>query len=456
MQTAATPATTRKTSNPHIKTELPGPNARAMLERDKPVSSPSYPRDYPFVMSHGRGTEVWDVDGNRFLDFMSGIAVCSTGHAHPKVVEAVKAAADKFLHISSDYWHENMTALTERLAKHTPLGEPVMSFLCQSGTESVEGAIKLARYVTGRPRYIGFLGSFHGRTMGSLSFTSSKYTQQKGFAPTMPGVTHVPYPNTYRPLFAGKDQGKAVLDYIRMLFERNVPPSEVAAILVEPVQGEGGYLVPPDGFLGGLRAICDEHGILLIFDEVQSGVGRTGKMFACEHWGVQPDILTSAKGLGSGMPIGAFMAKKRIMEKWARGAHGNTYGGNPLSCAAAIATLDLVESQYAANAAKVGEYFMTRLRALQLEYPCIGEVRGRGLMIGMELIETDSERTPARALIDRLVTRAYHNGLLLLSCGVSTLRFMPPLCVTTDEIDEALDLLRHALDEALQPVAKSG
>ncbi|HWJ05346.1 MAG TPA: acetyl ornithine aminotransferase family protein [Steroidobacteraceae bacterium] len=456
MQTAATPATTRKTSNPHIKTELPGPNARAMLERDKPVSSPSYPRDYPFVMSHGRGTEVWDVDGNRFLDFMSGIAVCSTGHAHPKVVEAVKAAADKFLHISSDYWHENMTALTERLAKHAPLGEPVMSFLCQSGTESVEGAIKLARYVTGRPRYIGFLGSFHGRTMGSLSFTSSKYTQQKGFAPTMPGVTHVPYPNTYRPLFAGKDQGKAVLDYIRMLFERNVPPTEVAAILVEPVQGEGGYLVPPDGFLAGLRAICDEHGILLIFDEVQSGVGRTGKMFACEHWGVQPDILTSAKGLGSGLPIGAFMAKKRIMEKWARGAHGNTYGGNPLSCAAAIATLDLVESQYAANAAKVGEYFMTRLRALQLEYPCIGEVRGRGLMIGMELIETDSERTPARALIDRLVTRAYHNGLLLLSCGVSTLRFMPPLCVTTDEVDEALDLLRNALDEALQPVAKSG
>jgi 4-aminobutyrate aminotransferase len=456
MQTAATPGTSRKASNPHIKTELPGPKARAMLERDRPVSSPSYPRDYPFVMSHGRGTEVWDVDGNRFLDFMAGIAVCSTGHAHPKVVEAVKAAADKFLHISSDYWHENMTALTERLAQHAPLGEPVMSFLCQSGTESVEGAIKLARYVTGRPRFLGFLGSFHGRTMGSLAFTSSKYTQQKGFAPTMPGVTHVPYPNTYRPLFAGNDQGKAVLDYIRMLFERNVPPSEVAAILVEPVQGEGGYLVPPDGFLAGLRALCDEHGILLIFDEVQSGVGRTGKMFACEHWGVKPDILTSAKGLGSGLPIGAFIAKKRIMEQWQRGAHGNTYGGNPLSCAAAIATLDLVASEYAANATRVGEYFMARLRELQREYDCIGEVRGRGLMIGMELIETDSERTPARALTDRLVGRAFHNGLLLLSCGVSTVRFMPPLCVTTTEVDEALGLLRNSLDEALQAVAKSG
>lgn len=443
-------------SNPHIRTELPGPRARAMLERDKPVSSPSYPRDYPFVMSHGRGTEVWDVDGNRFLDFMAGIAVCSTGHAHPQVVDAVKTAADRFLHISSDYWHENMTTLTERLAQHAPMGEPVMSFLCQSGTEAVEGAIKLARYVTGRPRYLGFLGSFHGRTMGSLAFTSSKYTQQKGFAPTMPGVTHVPYPNVYRPLFAGADQGKAVIDYIRMLFERNVPASEVAAILVEPVQGEGGYLVPPAGFLAGLRRLCDEHGILLIFDEVQSGVGRTGRMWACQHWDVQPDILTSAKGLGSGLPIGAFIAKQKIMAQWPRGAHGNTYGGNPLSCAAAIATLDLVSSQYAANAAKVGEHFMGRLRELQRDYPCIGEVRGRGLMIGMELIEPGDERTPARGLIERLVTRAFHNGLLLLSCGVSTLRFMPPLCVTAAEVDEAMVLLRRALDEALQaPVRKS-
>ena len=437
-------------SNPHFKTELPGPRARAMLARDLPVASPSYPRDYPFVMSHGRGTEVWDVDGNRFLDFMSGIAVCSTGHAHPRVVAAVKDAADKFLHISSDYWHENMTGLTERLAEVAPMGEPVMSFLCQSGTESVEGAIKLARYVTGRPRYIGFLGSFHGRTMGSLAFTSSKYTQQKGFAPAMPGVTHVPYPNPYRPLFAGADQGKAVLDYIRMLFERNVPASEVAAIMIEPLQGEGGYLVPPDGFLAGLRALCDEHGILLIFDEVQSGVGRTGRMFCCEHSGVKPDILTSAKGLGSGLPIGAVIAKRRLMEQWKRGAHGNTFGGNPLSCAAAIATLDLVRSEYMANAARVGEYFMAQLRQLQQSYRCIGEVRGRGLMIGMELIENDAERTPARALCDRLVTRGYYNGLLLLSCGVSTLRFMPPLSVSTAEVDEAVRLLRVALDEALQ------
>lgn len=435
--------------NDHIKTELPGPKARAILERDVKVISPSYPRDYPFVMSHGRGTEVWDVDGNRFLDFASGIAVCATGHAHPAVVEAVQKAAAKFLHISSDYWHENFTGLAERLSQIAPVGEPGMSFVCQSGTEAVEGAIKLARYVTGRPRFIGFLGGFHGRTMGSLSFTSSKYTQQKGFAPTMPGVTHVPYPNTYRPLLAGADQGKAVLDYIRMLFERNVPPSEVAAILVEPLQGEGGYLVPPDGFLQGLRAICDEHGILMICDEVQSGIGRTGRMFCVEHSGVHPDIVTSAKGLGSGLPIGAVIARRSVMEKWGRGAHGNTYGGNPVTCAAAIATIDLVRGGFMDNAATMGEYFMGKLREMARDYPCIGDVRGRGLMIGMELIEPGPDRAPARALCDAMVTRGYHNGIILLSCGVSTLRFMPPLNVSAGEIDEAVEILRVSLDEAL-------
>ena len=437
--------------NPHLKTELPGPKSRAMIERDSKVDSPSYPRDYPFVMSHARGVEAWDVDGNRFLDFAAGIAVCATGHAHPKVVAAVQQAAAKFLHISSDYWHEEMTALAERLSAIVPLGEPGMSFFCQSGTESVEGALKLARYVTGRQRIIAFLGSFHGRTMGSLSLTSSKYTQQAGFAPTMPGVTHVPYPNTYRPLFAGADQGRAVLDYIRMWVERNVPASEVAAIFVEPLQGEGGYLVPPDGFLAGLRQICDEHGILLVFDEVQSGIGRTGKMFCAEHSGVKPDIMTLAKGLGSGMPIGAVVAKRSIMQKWKKGAHGNTYGGNPVCCAAANATIDLVREQYVANAAKVGAHFMKRLAELRPDYPCIGDLRGRGLMIGMELIEKDG--SPARALVDRLLHRAYQNGVLLLSCGVSTLRFMPPLCVTEAEVDEAMIWLRQSMDEALAGAA---
>jgi len=433
----------------HIKTPLPGPKAQALLQRDVLVTSPSDPRDYPFVMSHGKGVEVWDVDGNRFLDFAAGIAVCSTGHSHPQVVQAIKDAADQFIHISSDYWHERQTALAEKINALNPMREPVMSFFCQSGTEAVEGALKLARYVTGRSRFIGFLGGFHGRTMGSLSFTSSKYTQQKGFFPSMPGVTHAPYPNSYRPLLAGDDQGAAVLNYIEnVLFRSNVPAQEVAAILVEPIQGEGGYLVPPDGFLSGLRALCDRHGILLIFDEVQSGIGRTGKMFASQHFDVAPDIMTLAKGLGSGLPIGMVVAKKTIMEKWQRGAHGNTYGGNPLCCAAALATLDLVETEYMANAAEVGTYFIKQLRDLQARFPCIGHVRGKGLMLGIELVEDRTTKVPASKLCDTVITRAFHNGLLLLSCGQSTLRFMSPLMISKAHVDEALTILAASIEEA--------
>ena len=437
-------------TNAYIKTSLPGPKARALLARDAQVVSPSYMRDYPFVMSHGRGAEAWDVDGNRFLDFAAGIAVCSTGHSHPRVVEAVQNAAAKFLHISSDYWHEGHVRLAERLNELAPMNEPVMSFFAQSGTESVEGALKLARYVSGRPRFIGFLGGFHGRSMGSLSFTSSKYTQQKGFFPSMPGVTHVPYPNNYRPLLAGEDQGQAVLRYIEeVLFQNNVPPSEVAAVLVEPIQGEGGYLVAPDGFLPGLRALCDRHGILLIYDEVQSGVGRTGKMFAAQHWDAVPDIVTLAKGLGSGLPIGAVVAKASLMGKWTRGAHGNTFGGNPLCCAAALATLDLVEGGLAANAATVGDYFISRLRDLQSRHEVVGEVRGKGLMLGIELVLDRRGRAPARALCDTLLHRAFHNGLLLLSCGASVVRFMPPLLITRADVDEAMGMLETSLIEAL-------
>jgi 4-aminobutyrate aminotransferase len=434
----------------HITTELPGPRARAILERDAAVVSPSYPRDCPFVMSHGRGAEVWDVDGNRFLDFAAGIAVCATGHAHPQVVQAVKDAADRFLHISSDFWHEGQVRLGERIAELAPMGEPVMSFFAQSGTESVEAALKLARHFTGRPRFIGFLGGFHGRTMGALALTSSKYTQQSDFFPTMPGVTHVPYPNSYRPVFAGLDQGLAVLDYIEhVLFEANLPPNEVAAIVVEPILGEGGYVVPPDSFLPGLRALCDRHGILLVLDEVQCGIGRTGRMFASEHWGVAPDIMTLAKGLGSGMPIGVAVAKKSIIETWPRGAHGNTYGGNPLCCAAALATLDLVEREYAANAATVGAYFLDRLRELAARHELIGEIRGKGLMIGIELVTDPISKAPARDLCSAVLHRAFHNGLILLSCGASTLRFMPPLMVTIGDVDEALTILEASLVEAL-------
>lgn len=434
----------------NIKTPLPGPKAQALLKRDAQVVSPSYPRAYPLVISHGKGAEIWDVDGNRFLDFAAGIAVCSTGHSHPVVVQAIKDAADKFLHISSDYWHERQILLGEKMNALNPMREPAMTFFCQSGTEAVEGAIKLARYVTGRQRFIAFLGGFHGRTLGSLAFTASKYTQQKGFFPAMPGVTHVPYPNPYRPLFAGDDQGAAVLNYMeKMLFAANVPATEVAAILVEPIQGEGGYLVPPDGFLQGLRALCDRHGILLIMDEVQSGVGRTGKMFACEHWGVAPDIVTVAKGVGSGLPIGLVVAKKTLMEKWQRGAHGNTYGGNPLCCAAALATLELIETQYLANAAQMGEYFIGRLRELQGRFDCIGDVRGKGLMLAIELVEDRKTKVPAARLCEAAITQAFHHGLVLLSCGQSAIRFMPPLLITRADVDEAISLLTASLEAAL-------
>jgi 4-aminobutyrate aminotransferase len=436
--------------NPHIKTALPGPKARALIERDARVVSPSYPRDYRFVMDHGRGAEVWDVDGNRFLDFMAGIAVCSTGHSHPEVVAAIREAAGKFLHISSDYWHEGQVALAETMDRIAPVGGPAMTFFANSGAEAVEGALKLARFVTGRPRFIGFIGGFHGRTMGALSFTASKYTQQAGYFPAMPGVTHVPYPNNYRPVLAGADQGRAVLDYIEFLFRHNLPPKEVAGILVEPVLGEGGYIVPPGGFLKGLRELCDRHGILLIADEVQSGVGRTGKMFACEHENVKPDIVLVAKGLASGMPIGLVTARREHMQKWPNGAHGNTFGGNPVCCAAALKTLELVEREYMANAAAVGAYMQEQLSKLMKDFDCIGEVRGRGLMIGMELVVDRKSREPARDLCTALLRRAFQNGLLLLSSGASTVRFMPPLVVTRAQVDEALDLVRLSLTEALK------
>ena len=434
---------------PVTQLDVPGPKARAILARDAQHISPSYPRDQPFVIERGQGTEVWDVDGNRYLDFAAGIAVCSTGHGHPDVVRAIQRQAEKFLHISSDYHHEKWVELSEALDRIAPFAEDAVVFLSNSGTEAVEAAIKLARYHTKRPRFVGFYGGFHGRTMGALAFTASKYKQQQGFFTPMPGVTHVPYPNDFRPLLAGDDQGTAVLSYIEnVLFASNVPASEVAAIVIEPIQGEGGYIVPPDGFLAGLRALCDRHGILLVFDEVQSGIGRSGRMFAAQHWGVKPDIMTLAKGLGSGLPIGLVVARRDLMSKWKPGAHGNTYGGNPLCCAAALATLELVESQYAANAAKVGDYFMGKLRALQKRMPVIGQVRGRGLMIGAELVDP-ATKAPAGALCQSVITRAFHRGLLLLPCGASTLRFMPPLMIDEGHVDEAMQLLEQAMADAL-------
>ncbi len=436
------------------KLDVPGPKAQAILARDAAHISPSYPRDQPFVIERGKGTEVWDVDGNRYLDFAAGIAVCSTGHGHPEVVRAIQTQAEKFLHISSDYHHELWVALSEALDRIAPFEEDAVVFLANSGAEAVEAAIKLARYHTRRPRFIGFYGGFHGRTMGALAFTSSKITQRRGFFPMMPGVTHVPYPDPYRPRLAfdpaRSDVGHAVVDYLEeVVFVHETPPDEVAAILVEPIQGEGGYVVPPASFFPRLRSLCDRHGILLIADEVQSGMGRTGSWWAIEKSGVEPDIVTSAKGIASGVPLGAMIAKRSVAT-WGPGTHGNTYGGNPLACASALATIAVIESHGMANAAAVGSYALERLRSLAETHPSIGDVRGRGLMIGVELVNDRVTKQRAVELRERVVELAFQHGLLILGCGRNALRLIPPLVVTRAEIDEALAILDHVLGLAEQ------
>jgi 4-aminobutyrate aminotransferase len=430
------------------KLNLPGPKARAMIERDNKVISPSYPRGYPFVMDHGKGTEVWDVDGNRFLDFMGGIAVVSTGHAHPKVVKAIQQQAEKFVHISSDFYHENWVLLGEKLSEIAPFEEDALSFMTNSGTEAVETAIKLARYHTGRTNLIGFTGAFHGRTMGSVSVTASKAKYHGGFFPLMSGVTHVPFPNPYRPVLErkpGEDYGETIVRYIEEeVLEQMLPPDDVAGILVETIQGEGGYIIPPDGFYPALRKVCDKHGILLILDEVQSGMGRTGKWWAIEHFGVEPDMITAAKGIASGMPLGACIARKSVMD-WEIGTHGNTYGGNPISCAASLATIDLIEKEYLKNAEAVGAYALDALEELKAKHPSIGEVRGKGLMIGVEFVKDRESKEPAKEITDRVVDLTFERGLLMLSCGRSVVRIAPPLSISRSEIDEGLLLFDEAL-----------
>lgn len=430
---------------------VPGPKARSLIERDREVISPSYPRGYPFVMDHGRGSEVWDVDGNRFLDFAAGIAVTSTGHSHPRVVKAIQEQAEKFIHISSDYYHEPWVRLAEELNRIAPFSEPASSFLTNSGTESVEAAIKLARYHTGRTEFIGFLGGFHGRTMGAISFTASKPSYHKGFFPLMSGVVHAPYPNAFHPILhslPGEDYGEAVVRYIEEeILGKVLPPEDVAGILVEPIQGEGGYIVPTPGFFPALRKLCDKHGILLIADEVQSGMGRTGKWWAIQNFNTEPDIVCAAKGIASGVPLGAMIARRRIMD-WPHGSHGNTYGGNPLACVAALETIDLVEKEYLDNAALVGAYARDCLDEIASRHPSIGQVRGIGLMQGVEFTRDTGRRHPDERRRDRVVNLAFERGLLLLGCGKSTVRFSPPLCITRAEIDEGLLIFDEAVSIA--------
>ncbi len=434
---------------PHIRTRLPGPKARKVIKLDERYTSPSYTRGYPLVIARGRGVTVEDPDGNLFLDFTAGIAVTAAGHCHPKVVNAIKKQAGKFLHMSgTDFYYGPQSRLAERLARLVPGRSKRRVQFTNSGAESIEAAFKLARYNTGRARVIAFLGAFHGRTFGAMSLTGSKAIQRAHFAPLVPEVHHVAYAYCYRCPYnlTWPECDFHCVKYIEdVLFARTVPPEEVAAIFVEPIQGEGGYVVPPPGYHQRLRKLCNKYGILYVADEVQSGIGRTGKMFALEHWtGVEPDVVCVAKGLASGMPIGAMIAKESVMT-WKGGSHASTFGGNPVSCAAALTTLELVEKKLAANAARVGRHLVERLQYLAGRHPAIGDVRGLGLMCGVELVTDRKSKRPAKKLRDRLVQACFAEGLLILGCGENTVRFCPGLVVTRAEVDAAMDIVDRVL-----------
>lgn len=433
---------------PNLLTPLPGPKAKEIIARDRAVVSPSYTRCYPFVMKRGEGAIAEDVDGNRFLDFAAGIAVIATGHSHPRVVGAIQEQAADFLHMSgTDFYYENLVTLAEKLARLTPGGVPRRVYFGNSGAEAVEAAIKLARYHTRRDKFIAFYGGFHGRTMGALSLTGSKVVQRRGFGPMLP-VYHVPYPNCYRSPHADAIAcGAESIEFIEeRLFKTILPPEEVAAIVVEPIQGEGGYLVPHAHFHRELRRIADQHGILLIHDEVQSGMGRTGRMFASEHFGVTPDIVTLAKGIASGMPLSATIARADIMD-WGPGAHATTFGGNPVSIAAALATLELLEEGLMENAKIMGEYLMSRLKKWPQRFQNVGDVRGYGLMIGIELVRDQQTKERAPDLRDRLEMLAFERGLLILGCGPNSIRLCPPLIIEREQADYAVDTLEDCLAE---------
>ncbi len=438
--------TTREESTPRTG-HLPGPKAAALVARDDQVISPSYTRSYPLVIDHGRGSEVWDVDGNRFIDFTAGVAVLATGHAHPDVVKAIQEQATQYTHMAgTDFYQPVQVELAETLCRITPGDYAKQVFFTNSGTESTEAAMKLCHYYTGRTCFISFLGAFHGRTYGSMSLSTSKALHRTHYQPLLAGIYHAPFPNPYRPPFAGvpaERLGRACVDYIEQtMMTQLVKPSDVAGIFVETIQGEGGYVIPPEDFYPALRALCDKYDIPLVVDEVQAGMGRTGKMWAIEHWGVVPDVITIAKGIAGGLPLGAIVAPKRMMT-WPSGAHANTFGGNPVACAAANATIRLLENGVMANATEVGAHMLARMQSWPDRYPFIGDVRGKGLMIGFDLVEDRATRAPAHDLRDRLVDAAFHQGLLLLGAGTGAIRFCPPLVLTKELADEGLDIMER-------------
>ncbi len=437
---------------PKLAGPLPGPKAKAVVDADAKWISPSYTRSYPLVAKRGRGVRIEDVDGNQFLDFAAGIGVCSTGHCHPEVVKAIQEQAAELIHMSgTDFYYEAMIQLAERVSKIAPMPGPHKFYYGNSGAEAIECALKLARYRTGRQNIIAFYGAFHGRTMGALSLTASKAQQRRRFGPLVPGITHVRYPYAYRGCSGGPQEEEAFAlgcaRYIEeKLFKTTMPPEEVAAIFVEPIQGEGGYVVAPTIFMQELRKICDRHGILLVADEVQSGVGRTGKWWAIEHSGVEPDMVCIAKGIASGMPLSICMTRASIMD-WKPGSHASTFGGNPVAIAAAMATLDVLEREGVSNAAKVGNAMMQRLKEWPKKHPIVGDVRGRGLMIGIEIVKDQGSREAASEWRNQIETLAFDRGLLILGCGETSVRLAPPLIVKQEEADIALDILEESIAE---------
>jgi 4-aminobutyrate aminotransferase len=443
---------TKELQKPIIKTELPGPKGRAIIAADAQYVTPSYPRpDYKLVAERGYGVWIEDADENVFLDCNAGVAVCSTGHCHPEIVEAITKQTQTLIHMcGTDYYYKQMPELGKKLDEIVPVKSPTKTHFANSGAEAVETALKLAMFATKRQKFISFFGSFHGRTLGALSLTSSKKAQRLGFARQVLDVTHVPYPNCYQcPFEKGKcDDGTCCLGTIKWienrLFQTTTPPEEVAAIVIEAVQGEGGYVPAPIEFMKAIREICDKHGILLIVDEVQSGMGRTGKMFATEHYGIEADIVCIAKGIGSGLPIGACVARADLMT-WHKGAHASTFGGNPVCIASALKTIELLQGGLVENAQVVGDYLQAGLRKLQEKYECIGDVRGLGLMIGVEFVEDRASKTPNPTLRDKIEMECFNRGLIILGCGSSTIRWSPPLILTKENVDVALEIFDEAI-----------
>ncbi len=436
---------------PKIVVEPPGPKARELLERDQRVISPSYVRFYPLVVDRAKGALIYDVDGNVYIDLNSGLAVMSVGHGHPEVLRAIKEQADRLLHYSNtDFYYEPSVRLAEKLVQITPGNFGKRVYFGNSGTEAVEAAMKMARWHTKRQYFIGFIGAFHGRTLGSLSLTSSKPVQRGRFSPLIPGVVHVPYPYCYRCPFRQQfpDCGLYCVDFIEeWVLKKYVPPDEVAAFVIEPIQGEGGYVPPPEGYFERLRKLADEHDILLILDEVQSGTGRTGKWWAIEHWGVVPDAITSAKALGGGLPLGALIAREDLMD-WVGGSHASTFGGNPVSCAASLATISVIEREnLLERVARLGEEVKKRFRDAMSEHPLIGDVRGKGFMVGVELVKDRETKEPAKKEAAEVMMRAWKSGVAVITAGVSTIRIAPPLNIPEDLLWRAIDIILDKMGE---------